>query len=163
TADITNQVTWASSSVDIASISNAAGDTGAATALAVGTSTISASSQNISGTTTLTVSAADLQSIAVTPLNPTIAKGEHESFVAIATLSDLSTEDVSDQVEWSSSNNSIATISNATASRGVGTGVAEGQVTINAMLDGVSGSTTLSVTAARLVSISISGLLPNVP
>jgi uncharacterized protein YjdB len=163
TLDITNQVTWASSSVDIASISNDAGQQGTATALAVGSSTISAAFQAISSTTTLTVSAAVLQSIAVTPANPTIAKGEHESFVATATLTDLSTQDVTTQVTWSSSNNSTATISNAAGSKGAGAALAQGQVTINAMLDGISGSTTLTVTAARLVSISITQLLSNVP
>jgi plastocyanin len=163
TADISAQVTWTSSSVEVAAISNAAGSQGTATALTVGSSTITATSQSISGTTTLRVSAAVLQSIAVTPANPTIAKGENESFVATGTLSDLSTRDVTSQVEWSSSNHNTSTISNTPGSQGVASAVAQGQATINAMLDGISGSTTLTVTAAKLVSILITPTVPDVP
>jgi plastocyanin len=163
TADVTTQVTWASSSTLIATISNAAGSQGTAAAIAIGSSTISATSQSISSTTTITVSAAVLQSIAVTPANPTIAKGETKAFAATGTYSDQSTQDLTGQVAWSSSKNNVSTISNSPGGQGVAAAVAVGQATINAMFDGISGSTNLTVTAAKLVSILILPTVPNVP
>jgi uncharacterized protein YjdB len=53
--DLTTQVTWSSSDVAVASISNTAGSNGLATAIKVGSTTITATLGGISGTTTLTV------------------------------------------------------------------------------------------------------------
>ena len=75
TQDLTSQVTWASATTSVATITTA----GLATAVATGTSTISATLGAITGSTVLTVTAAVLQSIAVTPANPSVAKGRPSS------------------------------------------------------------------------------------
>ena len=49
--------------------------------------TISATLGAVTGSTVLTVTAAALQSIAVTPANPTIAKGSTQQFTATGTFS----------------------------------------------------------------------------
>ena len=46
------------------------------------------------GSTVLTVTAATLQSIAVTPANPSIAKGLTQQFTATGTYSDSSTQNL---------------------------------------------------------------------
>jgi uncharacterized protein YjdB len=155
TADLTSQVTWASATTTVATISAA----GLATAVGTGTSTISAKLGSITGSTVLTVTAAALQSIAVTPANPTIAKGTTQQFTATGTYTDSSTKDLSSQVTWGSATTSVATISSA----GLATALAAGTSTISAMLDGVGGSTVLTVTAAALQSIVISPANPSVP
>ena len=48
----------------------------------------------------LTVTAATLQSIAVTPANPSIAKGPTQQFTATGTYSDSSTQNLTSQVTW---------------------------------------------------------------
>src|SRR6266704_2862562 len=63
----------------VASINSA----GTATALTTGTSTISATLGNISGSTTLTVTPALLLSIAVLPANPSVAAGNTEQSIVL--------------------------------------------------------------------------------
>jgi hypothetical protein len=165
TQDLTTVVSWSTSSGAIATISSAAGTEGVAKGEGVGTATITATYpvSLIAGSTTLTVTAATLVSIDVTPANPQIAKGRTENFIATGTYSDGSTQDLTTAVSWSSSALSVATISNAAGSEGTASGVGAGMTTITATVPGmppVSGSTTLTVTAAVLVSIDVSPVDP---
>jgi len=73
TLDITTQVTWSSSNIAVAQVSNAAGSNGVATSLTAGTATITATYSGANGTATLTVSAPALVSITVTPATATIS------------------------------------------------------------------------------------------
>jgi len=162
THDITSQVTWASVTTSVATISNAAGSQGLASTLGVGTSNISASLGGTTGSTVLTVTAATLQSIAVTPPTPSAAKGSTLQFTATGTYSDTSTQNLTTQVTWASATSSVATISNATASKGLATAVNVGTSTVSAALSGVTGSTILTVTAATLQSIAVTPTNPTV-
>jgi len=101
-------------------------------------------------------SVANLVSIAVTPANPSIAKGTTQQFTAIGTYSDASTQNITSSVTWSSSNTSSATISNAAGGNGLASGVSPGTTSIIATMGSVSGSTVLTVTNATLVSIAVS-------
>jgi uncharacterized protein YjdB len=155
TQNLTASVTWSSSNTGAATISNAAGSNGLATSVAAGSTTITATSGSISGTTTLTVNPASLLSIAVTPANPAIAKGTNQQFTATGTYSDSTTQNLTNTVTWSSSNTGVATISNAAGSYGLATSVAAGTTTIKAASGSTSGSTTLTVNPASLVSIKV--------
>jgi hypothetical protein len=154
THDITDRVTWSSSSEEVASISNAVGSRGLATAAGLGTTTISATFSGKTGSTQLTVTAATLVSIAVTPANPSLPRGLTQQFVATGTYTDGSTQVLTNTVSWSSSDASVASIANA-GSPGLATALAVGSTTIKAVSGSVSGSTTLTVTSAILVSISV--------
>jgi hypothetical protein len=154
TQNLTAQVTWASATPSVATI--AAG--GLATAVNSGTSTISATLSGITGSTVLTVTAAALQSIAVTPANPSIPKGTTQQFTATGTFSDNSTQNLTAQVTWASATTSVATIT----AGGLATGVSSGTSTISATLGGVTGSTVLSVTAAVLQSIAVTPPNPSI-
>ena len=57
TQNITTTVVWSSATASVATVSNATGSNGLATSVAVGTSTITATSGSVSGQTTLTVTA----------------------------------------------------------------------------------------------------------
>ena len=98
---------------------------------------------------------ATLQSIALTPANPTNVVGASQQFTATGTYSDSSTQNLTSQVTWVSSNTAAATIS----SGGLATAVAPGTTTISAALAGVTGSTLLTVHAAPLTLVTTS--LPN--
>lgn len=156
TLDVTEAVTWSSSSTSVVTISNAAGTRGVATAIAAGTTSLTASLDGTVGTTQLTVTAATLTSIAVTPADSMLARGTRRQLTATGTYSDSSTQDLTGSVTWASSNTSIATVSNATGSKGEVSAVDLGTTVISAIFSGVTGSTNLSVTAAVLSSLSIS-------
>jgi len=151
TQNLTSSVTWSSSNLSLATISNA----GLATGASVGGVTISAASGTVSGSTTLTVSEATLISIAVTPATASIPDNTTQQFTATGTFSDSSTQNITGTVNWSSSDGTVATISDSPGSQGLATGVDAGSITITATSGAVNGSANLTVTAVTLVSISI--------
>ena len=153
--NLTSTVTWSSSLSTIATINSS----GLASTVAQGTTTITATSGTISGSTTLTVTAPVLQSIAVTPANPSVALGLTQQFTATGTYSDNSQQNLTSTVTWNSSQSTIATISIS----GLATTVAQGTTTIGATYGTISGSTTLTVTAPALVSIAVTPANPSVP
>ena len=155
--DMTASATWSSSDEGIATISN-----GVATAKGVGVTTITVTLGSISFETTLTVTDAALVSIEVTPTNPDSALGTSQQFTATGTFSDNSTQDLTTAVTWNSSNPATATISNAAGSEGSASSVSVGTTTITATLDGVFGSTDLTVTNLTLVSIAITPPSPSI-
>ncbi len=163
-AVVTNQVTWASGTTSVATISNTSGSQGLASTLATGTTAITAALSGItSPSDTLTVTAPLLTSIAVSPLSPSVAKGLAEQFTATGTYTNNTTADLTTQVTWASSTTSVATISNTTGSQGLASTLATGTTAITAALSGItSPSDTLTVTAAALVSIAVAPLNPSV-
>ena len=162
THDLTSSVTWSSSVAGVASVSNTPGSNGLATTVTPGSTTITAMLGATSGSTNLTVTAATLVSLGVTPANPTIAKGLKSQFIAIGTYTDNSTQILTAQVQWSSSDPTVATVSNALGYDGLGVGLNPGSVTITATLAGASASTILSVTPATLVSIGVTPANPSI-
>jgi uncharacterized protein YjdB len=167
TKDLTTSVTWSSSAPGVASVSNALGSYGLATAASTGTATITATdpATSINGATSLTITAALLKSIAVTPTTPSVAKGNAQAFIATGTYSDSTTKDLTTTVTWSSSNLAVASVSNALGSEGLASGATKGTTTITATdsTTAIAGSTTLGVTDAVLVSITLSPSTPSIP
>lgn len=155
TQDLTTQVAWSSSNVAITKISSASGTEGLATGVGAGTATISAGFNGVTGSTTLQVNVATLTSIAVTPANPTLNKGFTLQLTATGTYSDGSTQDLTTQVSWSSSNTTVASVSNLLGAEGTVSGLSAGTATITASLSGVVGSTTATVSNVALVSIAV--------
>ncbi|EKR27720.1 bacterial Ig-like domain, group 2 [Leptospira interrogans serovar Bataviae str. L1111] len=152
-SDITNQVTWNSSNTDIAEIKNTSGSKGITNTLTPGSSEISAALGSIkSSKVILKVTPAQLISIAVTPINPSVAKGLIRQFKATGTYTDHSVQDVTALATWSSSNPRKAMVNNVTGSV---TTVATGNTNIKATIDSISGSSVLNVTPALLTSIEI--------
>jgi hypothetical protein len=141
TQNLTTFVNWTSSSSSIATISNAVSTAGTATGIQPGNTTISALFSGVVGHATLTVSNATLTSITVTPSTASIAVGSNQSFTAMGNFSDGSSLDITRQVTWGSSTNSVATIS----SLGQAQAVASGTTTISASSNGVTGTATLTV------------------
>src|SRR5262249_32916549 len=87
-----------------------------------------------------------LSSIAVTPSNPTVTVGGTQQFTATGTYSDGSTQNLTSQVTWASSNTAAATIN----SSGLATAVAVGTTTISARLGTGGGRTGVNVVAGPL-------------
>jgi trimeric autotransporter adhesin len=153
--NVTGRATWISSSPNVASVSTAGGARGQAVALVTGTTTISASVDGSTGTTTLTVTDAILTTIQVTPFSPTLPVGFNANLIATGIYSDNTARDLTGQVTWTSSAPSIATVSDAGGSRGLLSPVSAGNVTITATYQGLSGTDTVVVSAATLSSIKV--------
>jgi uncharacterized protein YjdB len=100
TQNLTQTVQWSSTLPTTASISNLPGTQGLATSVATGTATITAMSGTTSGATTLTVTAAALVSIAITPPNLSIALGTTQQFTATGSFTDGSTKDMTALAIW---------------------------------------------------------------
>ncbi|MEW6278268.1 MAG: FG-GAP-like repeat-containing protein [Candidatus Eremiobacterota bacterium] len=141
TRDLTASVTWSSSNPAAATIDG----TGLSRGVAPGTTTIAATLGSLTGSTHLTVTAASLVALTVTPANPTArACGVTQQFTATGQFSDGSQADQTGQVAWNSSNPGVATIDTA----GLATTVLPGTTTIAASLGAVSGSTSFTVTSS---------------
>jgi hypothetical protein len=143
--DVTSIATWTVVGVGAATVSDALATKGLATATGAGGSVIQAELQGVSGTTTLTVTSATLVSIAVTPANPSVAVGATVTFTATGTFDDMSTADVTTLVTWTSSDPTVADVSNADGSRGQATAFGSGPTTVQAQRGAVTATTTLTV------------------
>ena len=101
----------------------------------------------------------------MSPLAGNVPAGETEQFSATGVYSDATTQNITDSVTWASSDTSVATVSNASGSQGVVTGVTTGASTITATdpSTSVEGVAAVTVLPAVLVAITVSPLAGNVP
>jgi uncharacterized protein YjdB len=164
TQDLTNSVTWVSSDQTVATISSMPPSSGVAHALnTVGSTQISLTFGStctdlcLPDPVNLNVAAPVLESITVTPANPSIAKGNAEQFTATGTYSSGAPQDLTSSVMWSSSSTSVATINSSGLAA---TAANTGPTTITATLGQISGAATLTVTPALLQSIDIAPTTP---
>jgi uncharacterized protein YjdB len=156
TQDITAQVTWSSSDPSVAAVSNTVGSEGLVVGVTVGTSVISATLNTVVASTTVTVTPAVLQQIQVTPANTSRPKGLSLSFVATGVFSDATTQDLTTQVTWTSTNTVVASVSNAAGQEGRALAQNVGATTIRAALGALVGTTPLTVSPAELVRVDLS-------
>lgn len=145
--DITANANWSIGNSAVATI-NAAGRV---TAVAIGTTDITATLDGLSTSGPLEVTAAKLASITLTPANSQLANGLSQTYHARGSFTDGSSVDLTTQANWSSSNPAIASID----TNGLVKAVAAGTTDIHATLAGVSASTPLEITAAKLISLKL--------
>jgi 6-phosphogluconolactonase (cycloisomerase 2 family) len=159
TQNLTTQVNWTSTAPAVATIVG----TGVASGTSPGQTEIRATSGAITGSTIVTVTDATLETLMVTPANPSIANGTSQQFVAMGSFTGNITRDLTSSVTWSSDDTNVAGISNAPGGKGLATAADTGSATIRATLGSVSGQTTLTVTAATLESIGVTPASPALP
>ncbi|WP_295993629.1 ice-binding family protein [Rugamonas sp.] len=120
---------------------------GLSVAAASGSAIVSASFGGLSASTTVTVPAATLSALTVTPANATIAIGATQQFIATGSYTDGSSANLSASVAWTSSSTAVGTI----VPGGLSTAVAAGSATITASSGGKSASATLTVNPVVVV------------
>jgi uncharacterized protein YjdB len=130
------EVAWSSSAPGIATVSAS----GVVTGVAPGTATITATSENRSGSATVTVTQVPVASVSLTPTTATIDAGGTVELTA--TARSASGQALTGRtVTWATSNPAVAFIS----SSGVVTGIAPGTATITATVEGRSDAATITV------------------
>lgn len=141
TSDVTAEAVWSSSDESVADIDAA----GIAVGVGIGSCVISASYQGLNGNTNLTVDAPHfpLTAMTIRPVSPSLVAGGAQYFTAVGVYQDGSVADVTKQALWISSNPAAATIDTA----GKATAKAVGQTNIRAVLDGITGETSVRITA----------------
>lgn len=136
---------WASSNTQVATVSE-----GEVTAVGAGTASISATVDNVTGTSALSVARPPVGTVAVAPATITVG----QKLRMTATVTDTKGNVVTDRtVTWSVPVNAVATIN---ATTGEVTGLLPGTVSVTATSEGRSGSGTLTVTLAPVATVSIS-------
>jgi len=160
TDDVTQRSTWTSSAAAIAEVTPGPGGGGIVTAKAPGSADIQAVFNGTSGSMSITVAAPVLQRVEVTPATTTLALGQHGQWTAAAFFSDGTQQDVRTAAAWASSNPAVLAPT-AVAGDFVATGVGTAQIT--AVLDGVSGSASATVTAAVVTAFGVTTENPSIP
>jgi uncharacterized protein YjdB len=139
-------VTWSSSNSSAATVSTG----GEVTAVAAGSATITATSGGKTGTATVSVSAAAVASVKVTPATSSLTPGQTVQLTA--TAYDGSGNALTGRsVTWSSSAAAVATVSGS----GLVTAATVGTAKITATIGGQSGSSSITVGPAPVAAVSV--------
>ena len=142
-------VTWTTSNPAAATVSSS----GLVTGVAVGSATITATSETRTATAAITVVYRPVATVQVSPATESVVIGSVMPFSAVAR--DAQGGVLSGRpITWASSNPAVATVS----ATGVATGVVAGTTNIQATIEGVTGSGTLTVTTAPPI-----GNVPEMP
>jgi hypothetical protein len=89
--------------------------------------------------------ASNIQSITIDPVNPSVAQGTSLQLHATANQKNKTTQQVTTSATWVSADPTTATVSNASGSEGITSGVGVGPTTIRAKFGGQSGTTIVTV------------------
>ncbi|NOT09792.1 MAG: hypothetical protein HOP28_16490 [Gemmatimonadales bacterium] len=139
-------VTWSTTPAGIATI----GASGVTTGVAVGTATIAATSEGISGTATLVVNAVPVRTIEVTPATPSVQVGATVQLTG--TPKDAQGNALTGRsLTWTAAPAGLVTVSAA----GLVTGVAVGLAMVTAAAEGETGATTVTVTGSPVHTVTL--------
>ncbi len=140
--NITSIAIWSSKNKSVATINS----DGLAMSVASGITKINATRGEISSPDQiLTVNSANIVSIALTPVNPTINIGQTQQFIAKGTYSDGSIKNITFTATWSSSNTTVGSVDSAT---GNFTAKTAGTTKVNATNGSVIGTAVVTVPSA---------------
>ncbi|MFO0728971.1 MAG: Ig-like domain-containing protein [Myxococcota bacterium] len=151
TVDLTTSATWTTADSNVATISNVSGAQGQLLARNPGTTSVVATFMGLRGSTQVTVVGATLTQLTINPVARSVPVGTMLQFTAVAIFSNGTQQNVTLQSSFSSSNAGVATVS----MQGQASAIAPGVTTVQASFMGLTAQTTLTVTNAVIVSISV--------
>jgi hypothetical protein len=153
--DVTDEAVWSSASPAVADFKySTAPDKNRVTAVTPGSAVVAATVDGVSASYTLTVSNATIQTMTISPATASIPMGLTRQFSASGTFSDATTQDLTFDADWKSSPGTYATVSKGLATA-LKTGIGDETITAGFGAVPVSGTATLTVTAATLQSITV--------
>jgi uncharacterized protein YjdB len=166
TQDVSDQSSWTSAAPATVSVDDG-DDKGLVTAQALTAEpvTITATFGSFSDTADVTVTAAVLDEIQITPSDVEVPSGLTRQFSATAIFTDGSSQSVTSSATWSTSDAAVATVGNDVADKGLLTGVAasEEPVTLSATVGAVSGTTSVTITSGVVQQIDVQPATASVP
>jgi trimeric autotransporter adhesin len=162
-SDVTEQAIWSSDDSSIALVSNVAGSRGQVRGLNGGTTVVSAVLNGVRARADITVQAATLTAIELAPPAVSVEAGRTTQLRVIGRLSDNTTRDVTTQATWTSLAPMVATVSNASGSKGLVRAVADGMATIQVTVQGQTATASVRVQPPALTQLSISPATLSVP
>lgn len=146
--DVTSLVDWASSDEAVLTVT----DTGLISAVGPGFATITATYDDVTGELDLTVAARALEALTVLPEAIELRPGASQQFTAIGRYDDGTSEDLTHDAVWASSDEDIATVDG----EGLVTAKSAGPVDITATIGEIaSDPATLTVLGVSLVGIQL--------
>lgn len=139
-------IVWTPLSAGVATV----GASGLVTAVGAGTDTIKVTVDGVLGTAIVTVSSVPVATVTLTPSSASLAVGGTQQLVA--TARDAGGNILAGRaVTWASSNSTVASVD----STGLVTAVGAGSAQVTAIINGVQGAATISVTAVPIASIVV--------
>ena len=159
--DVTDDVAWTTSDSEVATISQE----GVATSYVEGETYVQASFTAESYPTvtaseaTLTVTSAEISSIQITPREATLTRGTEAQYTALATFTDGTRQDITGEANWNTGDATIADIS----FDGLLSAVEPGETTVSVSRQGVTAETSVTVTQATPVSLTLSPTSATLP
>ena len=141
-----SSVGWSSSNTEVATVTSPGG---LVTGVSTGTATITVTSQGVNTTATVTVTPTNITTLSITttqgstlPQSTATISGAPATLQFYAYGNNLSTNDLTQAVTWTSSNTSVATISSGLSTgNGLATSVAAGTTNITATITNSSNGT----------------------
>lgn len=139
-------VTWSSSEPEFATVSS----NGTVTGVALGTTTIRATSGSVSGTASVTVQNVPVASVSIAPTSASVQMGA--TVTLAATSRDAAGNLLANRApSWSTANAAVATVSATGAVQGVGAG----STTITATIEGKSAQAIITVTSPAPAAVAL--------
>src|SRR5690242_3615037 len=147
TQPLTATVTWATDRAAVAAV-----DGPLVKGAGIGSTTVHASAEGVTGSATVTVTPPVVTAVTISPAVSTLASGTRLAYEASAIYSDGTKQDVTASAAWAAAPEAVATVTPS----GEATGLAVGTATVSVSVAGVSASSQLSVTDAVLSAIEVS-------
>lgn len=151
TRDVTKDALWQSSDGAVVFVEASGNLAGQGQALSEGSAVVSARFAGLTAQADISVTAATLTALQITPLLTSVSAGTPVQYYASGFYSDGSSHDLTQTVNWQSSNSAIAAISTT----GMASTQSAGTITISALLEGLQADASLTVTSASVVSIEV--------
>jgi hypothetical protein len=153
TQDLSSGATWLSSLPAVATVST----TGFVHGIDTGSAGLSASFGGQTATASVQVTPATLVSVALSPAVPNLHEGTWQQVHLIGTFSDATTEDLTAQATWQSSDATVVSLS----ATGIASALAAGTVQISGTMNGQTASSgNFAVPSATLLAIAVSPVIP---
>jgi hypothetical protein len=148
-------VSWSSINPEVATVDS----TGIALPKRIGNAVISATTEGLSASTTLQVTAAPLVTLQIKSDHSSIPLDTSAQFSAVGIFKDGSSQDMTSSVIWTSLPAGLASIN----SSGLAIGKAIGTTTVTASAGGISATSALTISKAALQSLNISLIHSDMP
>jgi trimeric autotransporter adhesin len=163
TEDVTSIAAWTVANSSVANVSDTVNTKGLVSGVSTGSTNVTAQIGSVSRTLAATVSGKTLTRVEIGPASSSGPIGSQQNLQAIAVYSDSTFQDVTNEAQWSSSNEDLIFLENAVAPKGRVTREAEGTATIQATYSGFTGTASTVISGLTLTSLQFASASLQLP